>query len=91
MSGTVNVVKAIEDKMCEELAAFDNVDIEAPPSLAEIEFLVKIKKVEWKDEEREILIGPTNEEEIEEILESEVDLDSSPGEDGITYRFISIF
>ena len=39
----------------------------------------------------EELEGPTKQEEIYFILENEVDLDSSPGEDGITYRFIKCF
>ena len=43
------------------------------------------------DEEKEELLGPTSEEEITFILNNEVDLDSSPGEDGITYRFIKCF
>ena len=91
VSGTVDVVKAIENKMQEELAAFEDMENDHPPTMAEREFLEKIKRVDWTDEEREKLIGPTNEEEISEILKYEVDLDSSPGEDGITYRFISIF
>ena len=43
------------------------------------------------DEERNKLLEPTNEEEIEFILKYEVDLDSSPGEDGLTYRIIKTF
>ena len=39
----------------------------------------------------EMLEGPTQPDEISYILENEVDLDSSPGEDGITYRFIKRF
>ena len=37
------------------------------------------------------MTGPTVAEEIEYILKNEVDLDSSPGEDGITYRYIKRF
>ena len=37
------------------------------------------------------LLAPTNEEEIGNILENEVDPDSSPGADGITYRFLKCF
>ena len=43
------------------------------------------------NEEKEELLRPTSEEEIAFILNNEVDLDSSPGEDGITYRFIKCF
>ena len=43
------------------------------------------------EHERNELLSPTNEDEIGFILENEVDLDSSPGEDGITYRFIKVF
>ena len=91
VSGTVEVVQAIEDKMREELSSFESVDRDHPPSLAESEFLDKIERVEWTDIEKEKLTGPTNEDEVSVILENEVDLDSSPGEDGITYRFIAIF
>ena len=91
VSGTVEVVQAIEDKMREELSSFESVDRDHPPSLAEREFLDKIERVEWTDIEKEKLTGPTNEDEVSVILENEVDLDSSPGEDGIMYRFIAIF
>ena len=33
----------------------------------------------------------TSAEEVMNILENEVDLDSAPGEDGITYRIIKRF
>ena len=47
--------------------------------------------MQLNEEEKEALIRPIREEEIGFILDQEVDKDSSPGEDGITYRFIEIF
>ena len=54
-------------------------------------FLNSIPTYTWREEEIEELSGPIKEEEITHILENEVDLDSSPGEDGITYRVIKLF
>ena len=47
--------------------------------------------MEWTEEEIRKLTGSVTEEEITNILSFQVDLDSSPGVDGITYRFIKIF
>ena len=54
-------------------------------------FLSKLQKISLTEDEKKELISPTNEQEISFILENQVDLDSSPGEDGITYRFIKRF
>ena len=89
--GTPDVVQAIADKMKMELKAFGNVDFNAPPTLEEEHFLSKLSPLVLNEEERNELLGPTNEDEIGFILGNEVDLDSSPGEDGITYRFIKVF
>ena len=90
-SGTENVVKAIEDKIKNGLQGFDQEEYDAPPSNLEEFFLSKLSKVCLSEEEMEMLEGPTQPDEITYILENEVDLDSSPGEDGITYRFIKRF
>ena len=90
-SGTEQVVGGIKNKMMEELKQFGNTNWEDPPTLEELTFLNNIPQTEWTKEEVDILIGPIKEEEILNILKYEVDLDSSPGEDGITYRFIKKF
>ena len=89
--GTPAVVQAIADKMKIELKAFGNVDFNAPPTLEEEHFLSKLSPLVLNEQERNELLSPTNEDEIGFILGNEVDLDSSPGEDGITYRFIKVF
>ena len=89
--GTPDVVKAIELKMKSELNPHNDVDFNAPPSPAEEFFLSKLKPLTLNEKEKEELLRPTNQEEISFILEHEVDPDSSPGEDGITYRFIKRF
>ena len=90
-SGTEQVVSGIKNKMMEELKPFGDLSKDDPPTLNEISFLEMIPHTEWTKEEVDNLIGPTTEEEIFNILKYEVDLDSSPGEDGITYRFIKKF
>ena len=90
-SGTVEVVEAIQRKMKEELKDFADVERDEPPNVEESIILNNIKEVSWTKEEKEVLEAPTTEEEISDILLSEVDLDSSPGYYGITYRFIKVF
>ena len=90
-SGTEQVVGGIKNKMREELKPFENLSREDPPTLKELTFLNMIPYTDWTKEEVDILTGPIKEEEIFNILKYEVDLDSSPGEDGITYRFIKKF
>ena len=89
--GTPEVVKAIEVKMKSELKQHGEIEFNAPPTPMEEVFLSKLKPVVLSEEEKSELLSPTNQEEISYILEHEVDLDSSPGEDGITYRFIKLF
>ena len=90
-TGTEDVVKAIERKMHEELNVFAGPKEDDPITEEEMRFLDLIPETTWTEEEQEILTGPTTEEEIDGILNFEVDLDSSPGEDGITFRFIKTF
>ena len=87
-TGTKNVVNAIEHQMKQELETHCDTELNACLSDEEEEFLSKIEGVHLTDEEREALIRPIKEEEIGVILKLEVDKDSSPGEDGITYRFL---
>ena len=90
-NGTNDVLNAIENHMKIELEAHCDMEIDAPLRNEEKEFISKLERVQLTEEEKEELIGPVKEEEIGFILSQEVDKDSSPGEDGITYRFIEIF
>ena len=87
----MDVVNAIEDKMRLELESHLDTELNDPPSNEEGEFISKIDGIQLTEDERESLIRPIEEEEIGFILGLEVDKDPSPGEDGITYRFIEIF
>ena len=89
--GTPDVVKAIEQKIKLEVSPFNDVDFNAPPSPEEVYFLSKLKCLDLSEVDKEQLLCPTNHEEISYILENEVDLDSSPGEDGLTYKFTKVF
>ena len=51
-------------------------------------FLNKLDTIELSDTEMHELLRPIDEKEIINILRNEVDLDSSPGEDGLTSRFL---
>ena len=84
-------MKGIEEKIKNEVKQFSDIKFDAPVSPSEEAFLGKINKLILTDDEKEELLRPTSEEEITFILNNEVDLDSSPGEDGITYRFIKCF
>ena len=83
--GTQNIVEAIQKEMEVELRE----TISRNEILTEEEkcFLDKLEKIELSDSEVHELIKPTEEMEILNILKYEVDLDSSPGEDGITSRY----
>ena len=85
------MVKGIESKIKNEAKQFGDLDFDAPISQAEELFLGKMEKLILTDGEKEDLLRPTSAEEITFILCNEVDLYSSPGEDGITYRFIKLF
>ena len=89
--GNAEVVEGIESKIKNEVKQFGDLDFDAPISQEEELFLGKMEKLILTDGEKEDLLRPTSAEEITFILNNEVDLDSSPGEDGITYRFIKLF
>ena len=89
--GTEAVVSGIQNKMQEELKPYNDVNKDDPPSMEETRFLDLLPQVQWNEEEINKLTSPTTEEEISQILNFEVDLDSAPGDDGITARFIKLF
>ena len=74
-----------------ELKPHSNIYFNSRATSAEKCFLSKRNPITLTEKEKSELLSPTNEAEISYILEQEVDKDSSPGEDGITYRYISVF
>ena len=86
--GTENVVTAIKEKLRRDLSKYGNQDWDDPPTASEAFFLNKVAKADLDEDEKKELLGPITEEEVRQILTHEVDLDSSPGEDGITYRLL---
>ena len=90
-TGTVDVVEAIAEVMKEELHVGTTKDFNVPATEEEAFFLDKMEKLSLTTLEKEELICRTTEDEIEYILKNEVDKDSSPGDDGITYRFMQCF
>ena len=77
--------------MKKELGCEDGEEMNDLPTEQEMEFLKYIPHYTWTKEEIYQLNKKTSSEEVINILENEVDLDSAPGEDGITYRIIKRF
>lgn len=90
-SGTASVVEAIAGVMKDELKVGCSEDFDSPANDEEVFFLNKMKGLMLTEKEKEGLLAPTTEDEIGAILKFEVDKDSSPGDDGITYRFMQCF
>ena len=87
--GTENIVEGIQKEM--ELELESMISMNETPTEEEKYFLEKLEKIDLSDMEVHELIKPTEEKEILNILKYEVDLDSSPGEDGITSRLLLRF
>ena len=87
-SGTEDVVNGIREKLMVDLSESGDVGWNDPVSEEESFFLNKVMKLNLSEEDTSELLGPVQTEEVNQILHHEVDLDSSPGEDGITYRIL---
>ena len=87
-SGTEGVVNGIREKLVVDLSESGDAGWNDPVSEEESLFLNKVIKLNLSNEENSELLGPVQSEEVNQILHHEVDLDSSPGEDGITYRIL---
>ena len=90
-SGTIEVVESIAEVMRGELSVGCDKEFDEPATAEESFFLDKLSKVGLSSEEKGKLTEAISEEEVGGILFNEVDKDSSPGEDGITYRFMQAF
>ena len=86
-----DIVENVEKKMREELKYEDNRTVYGDSSDIEGLFLQYLPKLNLDDETIKGLNSDIDETEIFLILDSEVDIDSSPGIDGLTYRFIKLF
>ena len=84
------IINEIEKEMRKELESDPGKGFSDPLDQEEKYFLNMLPKLELSDEENEKLTGKVNEEEINFILGHDVDLDSSPGLDGITYRCLKV-
>ena len=87
-SGTEGVVNGIREKLVVDLSESGDAGWNDPVSEEESFFLNKVLKLNLSNEDISELLGPVQSEEVNQILHHEVDLDSSPGEDGITYRIL---
>ena len=89
--GNVEMVDAIESKMKKELKSFDSGN-NSFSDIIEKKFLDFLPKLDLEPSEVELLERDITEDEVANILDSnKTDLDSSPGYDGITYRFFKLF
>ena len=84
------MVDAVENKMRKELAKFPKDDWSRGPDEKDLAFLDLLPKLEMEADELQEIERNITMHEVELVL-GEVDLDSSPGLDGITYRFIKHF
>ena len=85
-TGTEKILEGLQGKLTEDLGQGSQLNDENPTQ-EERKFLDFLPKLDLSDEEMQKVLGPVSEEECEEIFK-EVDLDSSPGKDGITYRMM---
>ena len=87
-TGTESVVEGIKKKLMVDLSDTTGIEWDEPATEEESLFLGKVWKADLSDDEIGQLLAPVSKEEIRSILHEDVDLDSSPGEDGITYRIL---
>ena len=84
--GAEAVLEGIHLKMCDELSYGNKTSFADEPTEEELFFLNKLPQLDLDQDEMEGLLGTVTEDECEVIFENQVNLDSSPGIDGITYR-----
>ena len=85
------MVDAVEAKMRGELEEFNKDRGSWMPDEEDAYFLNMLPRLNIDEDDLSRLEGDISPVEVELILEKEVDLDSSPGVDGFTYRFIKLF
>ena len=88
--GTEDISNGVHQVMTEELSSFGGPEDEDEVSEEEKYFLEFVEELTLSAEEIQELTKPIEGDEIETIFDK-VDPDSSPGEDGITYRMLKCF
>ena len=86
-----DMVDAVEAKMRGELEEFNKDRESWVPDDEDTYFLNMLPRLNIDEDDLSRLEGDISPVEVELILEKDVDLDSSPGFDGFTYRFIKLF
>ena len=85
--GTEDIVESVHRHMTEELRVHGNENENGPTSKIESKYLDFISELTLSDQQIKKLEKPIEAEEINDIF-IKCDPDSSPGEDGITYRIL---
>ena len=91
LDSDLDIIEGVEQKMKQELETDVTKGYNDDFNDDELDFLKYLPKLDLDDEVIEKINSAITEEEVTSILGGEVDLDSSPGLDGITYRFIRLF
>ena len=86
----MEVVGGLQNEMEKELKQHGDLGLNDCVTDEEKNFLDLVEHVTWSEEEINKLNEPTSEQEILRILKNETNLDSAPGEDGLTARFMLI-
>ena len=85
--GLDEIIKGVQKKMEKDLGPFQKEGSDEEIEKIEERFLRRVKKFGGNEEEVEKLEKDIEEDELEEIWKK-IKMDSSPGEDGVTYRAI---
>ena len=88
-TGTEEVVAGLENKVKHDLEPGNDNDWDDEPSQEELFFLDRLPQLQLSVDELEEIHAPVGEKECEYIINNQVQLDSAPGMDGVTYRMIS--
>ena len=83
--GTMEILRGMEAKIKSEVEDYEMDDLTGA-SEEEMEFLMEMEEAQFTEAEKKEMVGLVTEDECELIFEEQVNLDSSPGPDGCTYR-----
>lgn len=86
-----NILNAVHAKMSDELQYFGSLGVDDDVTDQEDYFLNLLPKISLSKDEDYNLNKEISLQEVSIILENQVDPDSAPGEDGLTFRFLKIF
>ena len=89
--GSENIIDAVHEKMSEELKYYGDKGFDEDVTDEEEYFLNLLPKIVLTKDEKDNLNKDIDLQEVSIILENQCDPDSSPGEDGLTFRYLKIF